>query len=319
MNVKVYTEPAIEPVTLNEVLIQLSQSSGSIADNSTLYTSIASGSHPVTAGYALFGTGIDVLGKTAVVNLIPVNNGVGATVDAKIQESDVLAGPYTDWVGGAFTRITEANDTVIQEKQYTGSKKYIRLATQTLVQACEFGAYVTVWEPISSDDTLLTELIIDARIGVERDTGRKIITQTIDYFPPYFPAEDRIKLPFGNLQSIVSFTYKDMDGVEYTLVENTDFIVELNGTECGFVVLPHDGSWPSDDLYPSNPITIRYTCGYGATADSVPATVKQAIKRMVVNSYMNRGDDVVGYTIFHDKTYQRCINRIGILNDMDFI
>lgn len=398
MITKVYTEPAVEPVSLSELKLQLNNDSGSIADNSTLYSSIAAGSYPIdyelltldvapattwavgdtitgqtstktcivvtvittktyivksrsgsftlgeivgvtgtaakladqgaayptfttalNSGYLVLGTAIDVLGHNAVVYLTPVNNGAGGTVDVKIQEADTSTGSFTDWSGGSFTQVTEANDTVIQEKQYTGTKQWIRVVGKVLVAACEFGSSIMVWEPVSTEDSMLLEDITTARKDVENDTGRKIITQTIDMYINDWPVGDRIKLPYGNLQSVTSVSWKDTAGTETTLIAGTDYLVETNGDQCGFIVLPYQGSWPTGTLHPSNPITIRFVCGYGLAAD-VPTNIKRAIKSRCVNYYMNRGDDVVGYnTTNYDITYGRLINNIGRLHDMDFL
>jgi uncharacterized phiE125 gp8 family phage protein len=270
-------------------------------------------------GFMALGTPISVLGHTTVVYLTPVNNGASGTVDCKVQESDTLTGTYTDWATGAFTQVTEANDTTIQEISYTGSKAYVRTVAKVLVAASEFGSSIMVWEPQVSDDTLLTDLIETARRDVENDTSRKLITQTIDYYPKSWPKGDRIKLPFGNLQSITSIVYTDTDGTATTMTATTDYITELNGNQCGFAVLPYGKSWPSVTLHPSNPIAIRYICGYGVTAASVPVTARQAIKARCVNLYANRGDDIVGQQVTPDKVYDRLVNNIGRLNDMDFL
>jgi len=397
MKCQLITAPILEPVTLSELKLQLGIYSGTMASDSTMYTSLPSGSYPIdyelmtldvapatawavgdlitgqsssktclivtvittktfivksrsgtftlgeivgvtgvagkladqgatkptfvttyNSGYMALGTPIDVLGHTAVVYLNPVNNGTDGTVDAKIQECDTLAGTYTDWSGGTFTQVTEANDTVIQEKAYTGSKQYIRTAAKTLIAACEFGTSIVVWEPNVSDDDLLTELITAGRVSVENDTGRRIMEQTWNYYPKDWPCNDRIKIPFGNLTSIELFTYKNSAGTTTTLVEDTDYLVETNGAQCGFVVLPYQGTWPSSKLWPSNPITIQFICGYETQAE-VPTTIKQAVKRQCVNLYANRGDDVVGQQVTYDKTYQRLVNNIGKLHDMDFL
>ena len=339
-------------------------------------------------GYLALGQWVEVLGHTSVVYLTPVNNGAGGAVDCKIQGCDTTGATQIFDFPTAFTQVTEANDTVIQELSYTGANKYIRTAAKTLEAACEFGTSIMVWEPNVSDDSLLTDLIETARRDVENDTSRKLITQTIDYFPKSWPSGDRIKLPFGNLQSVSFIKWRDTDGVETNLtktitafaasgtspatktqvtsaahgfadgdiinidgttsydgswvISNTatntfditmvyvandatgtaseDYVVETNGTQCGFVVLPYGGTWPTGTLHPSNPITIRYICGYGATASSVPVTARQAIKARCVNLYANRGDDVSGaYTVNYDKTYDRLVNNIGRLNDMDFL
>lgn len=268
-------------------------------------------------GFMALGTPIDVLGHTTVVYLTPVNNGSGATVDAKIQESDTLTGPYTDWATGAFTQVTEANDTTIQEIAYTGAKKYIRTVAKVLVAACEFGTSIMVWEPNVSDDDELNELITNGRLAVENDTSKKIMSQVWDYCPKRWPCGDKIKLPWGNLTSVTSVKWKDTDGTETTLVENTDYVVIQNGNQCGFVGLPYQGSWPSGTLYPHNPITIRFACGW-ATQAEVPVTFKQAVKRFCADNYTDKGDKVVGQTVVKSDTYARQINLCGRLHDMDF-
>ena len=273
---------------------------------------------------------VDVLGHTSVVYLTPVNNGTGGTVDVKIQECDTPTGTYTDWATGGFTTVTEAIDTAIQEIAYTGAKKYIRTVAKVLEADCEFGTSVMVWEPNVSEDDMLNELIMAGRISVENDTSKKIMEQTWDYFPSKWPDGDRIKIPFGGLQNdatatpstAVIVTYKKSDWASasdtVTLVNGTDYLVETNGDQCGFIVLPYQGSWPSGELYVSNPISIRFVCGY-ATALEVPTVFKQAVKKWCVNNYANRGDDVVGQTVTYDKTYDRLINLCGRLFDMDFL
>lgn len=300
-------EPTLEPVTLAELRTHLGIDSGTIATDLIPYTSIASGSHGIVAAYTLLGTAVNVLGHTAVVYLTPVNNGAGGTVDVKIQEADVLAGPYTDWSTGVFTQVTEANDTVIQEIAYTGSKKYIRTVAKTLGAACEFGTSIMVWEPNVSEDDMLNELIVTAREYVESVTSRQIITATWDYCLDEWPCGDSIKLPWGCLQSVVSVIWKSTDGTETTLTPTTDYLVEDNGDQCGRIVLPYQGCWPSGELFPSNPITIRYICGWTSAA-AVPSRIKSAIKRVCVNLYANRGDDVIGQTVVYDKTVERLLS-----------
>lgn len=291
MNAQLYTAPVLEPITLIELADHLRIDTTTLSESLTPYTCIAAGSHPVTTGYTLLGTGIDVLGKDAIVYLRPVNNGAGATVDCKIQESDDnVSANYTDWTGGAFTTITEANDTTIQEKQYTGTKQWIRTVSQTLVNACEFGTDILVKsaDAVLSDD--LTDLITDAREEVERHTRRGLLTQTWDYYLQAWPSSDRFRIPFGNLQSVTHLKWTDTDGTETTLTENTDYLVETNGEDCGFIVLPYGISWPSGSLYPSNPIKVRFVCGW-TTAASIPKNIKRAVKFYAEKSYYRGARD----------------------------
>lgn len=216
----------------------------------------------------------------------------------------------------------KANYGATYEKAYTGVKRYIRTIAKVLVADCSFGTSVIRSQASAVEDDLLNELITTARLDVENDTSRAIMTQTFDYFPKSWPSGDRIKIPLGNLQTISSIKYKETDWVtsadDVTLTEGVDYLVETNGDQCGFVVLPYGGTWPSASLHPSNPITIRFVCGW-TTAALVPKTILQAIKRRCVNLHANRGDDVVGQTVSEDRTYSRLINNIPRLWDQDFL
>ena len=320
LKVQIYVQPSTEPVTLDELKTQLNQVSGTLISNTTLYTSISAISHPITTGFTLLGSSIDVLGHSAVCYVSPTSVGASGTVDVRISECDTETGTYTPWASSAFTQISAAagNTTTRQELAYTGTKRWIRLEAKTLVAACVFGCEIMVYEPVTTEDTMMLEDITTARLEVENDLGRKIISQTIDYYPANWPDDDRIKLPFGNLSSVVSVSWRDTTGVETTLTPTTDYLVETNGEQCGFIVLPYSETWPSGELFPSNPIKIRYIAGW-ASSSVVPSNIKRAIKNRAVNLYMNRGDDVVGQQVTVDKTYQRIINSCSRLSDMDFL
>jgi len=300
MKVLLKTPPTLEPITLTELLLHLRQDSDDIATALTTTQSILPGSHAVADNYTTHaGTGVSVLGKTAIVNLNAGTVGEGGTVDAKIQESNDNA-TWTDWAGGAFTQVKADNDNAIQEKQYTGSMAYIRVAAKVLVAACEFSADILTIGHDAIEDTWLNDAISAAREHVEDITGRALLTQTWYYYLDQFPDEDYIVLPFGNLQSVTSVKYKDCDGTETTMTV-TDYIVETNGEGCGRIVLAYGKSWPSFVPYPSNPITIEFVCGWTAAA-SIPKKIKQAILMICANLYANRGEGVIGQTVSEDKT-----------------
>jgi len=314
MRVQLVTAPVLEPITSAELKLHLKTDSQTFAGNVDLYACIAAGSHAVVADYTLLGTGIEVLGKQAIVFLQPINNGTNGTVDVKIQECDTLAGTYTDWTGGVFDQVTELNDTTIQEKEYTGVKRYIRTAAKTLGAACEFGTSILINAATTAEDSLLTNLITTTREHVEDITRRQILTATWDYYLDEFPKDNFIELPFGNLQNDSAatpstapvITYKDTDGDSTTMVVSTEYLVETNGDQCGRIVLPYGKSWPSTTLYPSNPIKIEFVCGW-TTAALVPYTIKQAVLRIAAKLYESRGEDIVGQLIHEDEFYDRLL------------
>lgn len=289
MKTILYTAPTIEPITISELKGHLRLDSGTFDGNLTITQSLTYGSKTIAANYTTHvGTGVDVLGKQAEVLLHCGTNGATGTNDTRIEESDQLATGYTAWTGGAFTQVTTANDNADYKLAYTGTKRYIRTASKVLLAACEFGTSILVNEATTTEDDDLTDLITDGRVDVENITRRALLTQTWDYYLDEWPEGDAIKLPFGNLASVTSVKYTDSDGTQTTMTVTTEYLVETNGEGIGRIVLPYGESWPSFTPYPSNPIVIRFVCGW-TTAALVPKNIKRAVKLACEDAYY-RGD-----------------------------
>ena len=221
--------PTLLPVSLAEFKAHLRLDSGTFDGNLTLTQSLAYGSKVIANNYTTHvGSGVDVLGKEAIVEVHHGTNGATGTVDTKIQESDDNT-TWTDFTGGAFTQVTTSNDNADYKKQYTGTKRYIRTASKVLLAACEFGTSILVNAATTAEDDLLNEKLQSAIDDAEDFTGRQLLTATFKgYLDEFPPDKDYIELPFGNLQSVTSIKYKDSDGTETTLTENTDYLVETN-------------------------------------------------------------------------------------------
>lgn len=311
MKTVIATEPAEEPITLDEYKLHLRIDSGSFEDNVDSTQSLAPASYAVAADYTTHvGTAIAVGGYEALVELSAGTNGAGATVDVKIQECDTQGGTYTDWPTGSFTQVTEANDNATYEIAYTGSKAYIKVVAKVLVNACFFEVSVIRRTATVIEDDLLNEHITSSRLEIEKLTRRKLITQTWDYYLDEFPSKNFIKIPFGNLQSITYLKYIDSDGTITTMTANTDYLVETNGIGVGRIVLPYSVSWPSFTKYPSNPINIRFVCGWD-DADAVPKQLKSAMKLICSDLYENREGQtwgIAGSNYQYNKTMMRLIS-----------
>jgi len=168
----------------------------------------------------------------------------------------------------------------------------------------------------TSDDEMLSTIIQVAREQVEDITRRALLTSTWDFVLQEWPIENYIKLPYGNLQSVTSVKWKDTDGVETTLVAGTDYLVETNGENIGRVVLPYGESWPSDTLYPSNPITIRFVCGWTA-ASLIPAKIKAACKLIAGDIYQNReGKILTGQSYQENKAVMALLTNARIWDEI---
>lgn len=145
----------------------------------------------------------------------------------------------------------------------------------------------------TNDDVYLETLMMSATGNAENILNRRLITQTWKAFLDEWPSEDYITLPFGKLQTVTSVKYKTQVAIE-TTVSSSDYIVDID-SDPGRVMLGSNKTWPSDDLYPSNPIYVQFTCGYGTEADSsVPGPILNAILIMIGDAYAHRESIFVG-------------------------
>jgi len=285
MATKLITALAAEPITLADVKLHLKLDSTDLATDITTEQSIVPGSKvPGTIN----GSGVDILGYMALINLDCGTNLATGTVDAKIQESeDNLT--FTDWTGGAFTQVTTANDNALYEKAYTGSKRYIRIVTTVANAACEFAASVIKKGFETAEDTLFTRWITTAREYGEMYTRRAFGLQAWELSSDDFPCESYIELPKAPLQSITSIKYTNSDNVEATML-STDYVVDIRN-EPGKIVLGYSKTWPSFTPQVVNAVVIRFVCGYDGTTNIIPKSLIDAMLFHVglLNKYRDAG------------------------------
>lgn len=144
----------------------------------------------------------------------------------------------------------------------------------------------------SGDDAYIEDLVEVAAKKAEAWTRRKLLTTEVTGYLEAWPAGDAIVLPYGNLQSVTSVKYTDTAGDQSTF-SSDNYIVET-GSEPGRIVLGYGKNWPGGALYPSNPIEIVFTCGYGDEGTDVDSLIIHAIKIMIADLYEHREDVIVG-------------------------
>ncbi len=297
MVIKLNTAPTIEPVQLSDVTTHLRLDSTAFADNIVTYQSITPGDHAATtAAYSLVGTGRNIAGHRTVVNFNSGANASGGKVDVKIQESDSTAtSGYLDWTGGGFTQCTTANHNAVQEKEYTGTKPYIRVLSTVTTATCDFGVDIITSEYTPSDATYLSTLITVARKHVENNVlgGVALINQTWEYYLREFPKTNYIELPRPPLSSstaITSVTYTESgDTTAYTYTFSSTNYSANSVAWPGRVQLRDGMEWPSVSLETNEPIKVIFVAGYGATRALVPDEIKQCILMYVDDMYQHRG------------------------------
>ena len=138
---------------------------------------------------------------------------------------------------------------------------------------------------VDAEDAYITGLIVLARQKVENDTGRCLMSQTwLQYFDK-FPSGDELKLAYAPVQSITSITYKDSAGDTST---QTASEYDLDAKEVPPLIrLGYNEVWPSDVLYPTNPITVTFVAGY-TSISNIPAALIHAMKLLIGHWYENR-------------------------------
>lgn len=157
------------------------------------------------------------------------------------------------------------------------------------ITLAEAKLHLRIEEAETSEDGLITSLIVAAREGAEHETRRALIRQTwelaIDAFPPC-----AIQLPKPRLIDIVSVTYVDAAGDSQVLAPGA-YTTDVEN-EPGFLLPAVDTDWP-DTYDTANAVRIRFRCGFGAAASDVPDAIKAWMKLRIGALYRHR-EAVVG-------------------------
>lgn len=161
------------------------------------------------------------------------------------------------------------------------------------VSTAELQNYVHLEETQDTNEIAFRKsLIAAAREYCEGIQRRAFITQTLEISLSKFPVGE-IALPRGNLQTVNSVKYTDYSGTEHLLSSGIDYVVSTRGV-LGRISPPYGKTWPTDALYPLDPIVIEFTCGYGDNAEDVPCRVKQAMCMLISYWYDNRSAVLIG-------------------------
>jgi len=145
----------------------------------------------------------------------------------------------------------------------------------------------------SSLDTYLGTLITTARRAIENYLHRVLMTQDWKVF--YDCWKHELLIPFGNLQTVTSVKYRDLNGVEQTLSAD-DYYWVVNTTDPGRIVRKYDATYPELQYGRPDAIEIEFTAGFG-DAEDVPEEIKHAIKLLVTDYFEHKGSVVVGSTV----------------------
>ena len=157
--------------------------------------------------------------------------------------------------------------------------------------AAEFKSHARI--DITDDDTLIGDYILPtARRYIEDMLTRQLINATFVLKMPRFPfGSSNVWLPNPPLVSVTSVTYLDTNGDSQTLATSEDTVDA--SMDPGRIHLQYSKYWPSTQLI-QDAVTITFVAGYGATAASVPVSIRHAIYLIAGDLYENRENSIVG-------------------------
>ena len=140
-----------------------------------------------------------------------------------------------------------------------------------------------------SEDTRLANYISAARGMAEHETGLRFITQTWTEQMSSWPADGRVVLREGPVQSVVTIIYNYSNGAAVTVNTSAYRTLRSVPTQMTWIAPAIGTSWPTG-VQVDNPgaITVTYVVGFGNTHLSVPQEIREWILTQVSAMWENR-------------------------------
>ena len=144
---------------------------------------------------------------------------------------------------------------------------------------------------IPDDDVYITTLITTARRAVENRFAISLMQQSWALFADAWPADNVFRIPLWPVLSV--------DGLTSFADDDTALIIDPGNYFLDAATRPARLALRQGRAFPAptrkiNGLKLSFTSGFGATAASVSAEIKQALMAIVADWYQNRGDDQGG-------------------------
>lgn len=142
----------------------------------------------------------------------------------------------------------------------------------------------------SSEDILISSLILTSRLHIEAALGLALISQGWRLVLDRWPRSGAVKLPLRPMQDITEVRVLDADGIP-KIVNANSYVVDTAGVPPRLIATV--AGWPKQGRA-ANGIEIDLTAGYGGEAKDVPEPIRQALLMLVAHWYEHRDPVEIG-------------------------
>lgn len=142
----------------------------------------------------------------------------------------------------------------------------------------------------SSEDVLISSLILTSRLHIEAALGLALMDQEWRLVLDRWPVSGVVRLPLRPLQSVSEVRVFDADG-SASIVDPGSYIVDTAGTPPRLIATA--AGWPKPGQV-ANGIEIDFSAGYGAVAEDVPEPIRQALLLLAAHWYEHRDPIEIG-------------------------
>lgn len=142
----------------------------------------------------------------------------------------------------------------------------------------------------SSEDAIITSLIVTSRLHIEAALGLALLSQAWCLVFDRWPRSGEVTLPLRPLQSVNEVRILEADG-QHRVVEASRYVTDAVSAPGRIVA--EGGGWPAPGRA-ANGIEIDFTAGYGDDAGDVPAPIRQALLMLVAHWYEHRDPIEIG-------------------------
>ena len=184
------------------------------------------------------------------------------------------------------------------------SKHIIKTDNDTLIVPLDdMKLYLRIESSETTEDDLITGLILSAQKTIEKYTRRELLNKTFTMYLDFFPYACRLNNRFE--EAIDNYTIEvkrsKLDTINHIKYYSNDILETLDSALYDFTqdndysrihLIDSSSTWPDIDNR-KQAIEIEFVAGYGDSSDDVPDDLITAIQRLVAYMYENRGDCLI--------------------------